>query len=502
MKHLLLVCAMLIFNYLQAQPYLDSFDINQSFFYKDSRPGNFYADGNILYFTADDSIHGNELWVFFENTSAPQRITDINGGPKASMNMYGEGSITTLNGGIYFAANDSIHGIELWYYHGNTGLKRLTDLKPGTGHSSPQSIISYNNKVYFYASDSSVAGALWELDPNKNNTIRNLSDTDKSKRVLSPKQPIVFNNKILFTGITVDHGWELHAYDPATDSISLVEDIRSGKVGSGPGNYVITGNKLYFTANDGFNGIELFEYDGNKPPVRLTDLYSGTGAGIDYSSELEVFNNAIYFYGYDAGSSTYQLFKYDPATNMPSLVYKVNPSASANIAHMAVYNGSLYFSADDGSRGVELWKYTGTGNPKRVTDIAPFSKSSVITNLTATGLGLYFSAKGDSIGTELFRYSDYPLAINNVNFKGSVKLYPNPAKNNAYLELELNQAQYLDIRITDINGRLAYSTGAKQYNASTHTVLIPTSKLLTGNYTYSVYANSGRLLSTGILVKE
>ena len=56
------------------------------------------------------------------------------------------------------------------------------------------------------------------------------------------------------------HGSELWVYDPATDLMQLV-DIASGSEGSDPSNFYAFDRKLYFSANDGINGRELWVYN-------------------------------------------------------------------------------------------------------------------------------------------------------------------------------------------------------------------------------------------------
>jgi ELWxxDGT repeat protein len=59
------------------------------------------------------------------------------------------------------------------------------------------------------------------------------------------------------------HGDELWQYDGIT--ASLVADINPGTGGSNPGDFTIFNNALYFSANDGVNGTEIWNVAPDEP---------------------------------------------------------------------------------------------------------------------------------------------------------------------------------------------------------------------------------------------
>ncbi len=54
-----------------------------------------------------------------------------------------------------------------------------------------------------------------------------------------------------------------------------MRDIRPGARGSFPSGYVAMGGRLYFVANDGTSGVELWSSDGSRDgTVRVADIHA------------------------------------------------------------------------------------------------------------------------------------------------------------------------------------------------------------------------------------
>ena len=58
-------------------------------------------------------------------------------------------------------------------------------------------------------------------------------------------------------------GVELHMYNTSNGSITQIGDINSGSSVSSPDKFYVFNNKLFFQADDGVNGLELWSYDAN-----------------------------------------------------------------------------------------------------------------------------------------------------------------------------------------------------------------------------------------------
>ena len=108
----------------------------------------------------------------------------------------GEGSsnptaITAINNLIYFSADDGIHGEELWQSDGTqAGTIRLTDINPGAKNSSPRDIESLDGSIYFTATQDQKGRELWRINPDgeDSNPTRLVQSRRGAKQLRSSKQ--------------------------------------------------------------------------------------------------------------------------------------------------------------------------------------------------------------------------------------------------------------------------------------------------------------------------
>jgi ELWxxDGT repeat protein len=104
---------------------------------KDITPGNkgsdnfdnFTASGSTLYFFVSDNVHGKELWKSDGTAAGTSLVKDVNPGPDTSQSPYQFNQIAAVNGTIFFAADDNIHGQELFKTEGTAaGTSLVKDI--------------------------------------------------------------------------------------------------------------------------------------------------------------------------------------------------------------------------------------------------------------------------------------------------------------------------------------------------------------------------------------
>ncbi|MFN5513449.1 MAG: Calx-beta domain-containing protein [Cyanobacteriota bacterium] len=174
---------------------------------------------------------------------------------------------------------------------------------------------------------------------------------------------------------------------------------------------------LYFTANNGTNGTELYRINNATASPALIDII--TGSGSSSPSYLTNVNGTLYFQAYD-NATGYKLWRIDPTTGTPSVVTVASGSDYSSPYNLLNANGVLYFTAYNNTTGYELWKVDPTtGNAVFLKDIYEGGNSSSPGNLTYSNGKLYFTADNGINGVELWAVDvDSVTTIGNVEKTG------------------------------------------------------------------------------------
>ncbi|RFS17783.1 ELWxxDGT repeat protein [Emticicia sp. C21] len=170
----------------------------------------------------------------------------------------------------------------------------------------------------------------------------------------------------------------------------MVKNISAGANSSSPYNFVKLNDKLYFFANDGENGVELWESNGTDGGTKIVKNINPNSNS--NPEELIVVNNTLYFVTDDGVHGT-ELWRSDGTDSGTVLVEDINPSGDGQISNLTNINGNLYFSAFDGTTMGGLWKVDGiTGETSKVTE--KVSNASTFVNVNGTLLFQAFNSGG------------------------------------------------------------------------------------------------------------
>jgi ELWxxDGT repeat protein len=182
-----------------------------------------------------------------------------------------------------------------------------------------------------------------------------------------------------------------------------VADISPGNNDSSPQNLTNVNGVLYFSADDGTHGSELWKSDGTAAGTSMVaDMNSGSAASNpDYLTNV---NGTLYFTA-DDGIHGKELWKSDGTSAGTVLVKDINPGSSDSApGYLTNFNGTLYFQAKTASSGVELWKSDGTdAGTVLVKDISSGTHDSNPAELTPIGNTLFFTANDGVTGYELWK---------------------------------------------------------------------------------------------------
>src|SRR5205807_1291636 len=105
-------------------------------------------------------------------------------------------------------------------------------------------------------------------------------------------------------------------------------------------------------------GRELWRLNLAGTPVRVADISPGPAdAAPAYLTNV---NGTLFFTAND-GQRGNELWKTTPATNATTLVKDVTPGINGTtFSNLTAANGALYFVAADSATGSELWRSDGT----------------------------------------------------------------------------------------------------------------------------------------------
>ena len=415
-------------------------------------PYNFTVFNDFLFFSANDG-NGSELWKTDGTVAGTVRVKDIFPGDDGFGNVNGGNPnyLTVFNNELFFAASDG-NGTELWKTDGTeSGTVMVKDIFPGgdgygnVNSGEPYYLTVFNNELFFAATDGN-GTELWKTDGTESGTVmvKDIYPGGDDYGGLNsglPNSLMVYNN-VLYFAASDANGSELWRSDGTESGTVMVKDIFPGDDGYGftnsghPSYLTVFNDLLYFAAID-TNGTELWKTDGTEQgTVRVKDIYPGEdGYGTQnsgYPGNLIVMDDHLFFTATD-GKGT-ELWKTDGTEQGTNMVRDINPDGnSSSPLELKELNGRLYFFADDGVSGYEVWESDGTEQGTKIhLDLNPGSGSSarlVIVHdpyagdmiwwegyLSVVGDKIYLSADNGVDGHELYVIESGSSSVNDEIF--------------------------------------------------------------------------------------
>jgi len=374
-----------------------------------SFPSNLTVFGSALFLSAYTTNTGRELWKY--DGGGITLVSNINDTVKdIGFGIFiGNDSVPTglkeFSGKLYFSAFDARRGGELWRTDG-TNAVRVADINPDANDtiktnpasSWPRELTAAGNKLYFSADTGGLFSnyELWAYDGTSTARAANIHPDFGASYSSFPQGLKEFNGALYFMADDGTNGYEL--WKQSASGSVLLTNINPGGVTSSsfPKSFTAFNNALYFVATSSSAGYELWKTDGTNTSLAL-DLIPGSGSS--YPDYLTVFNGALYFRATDA-TRGYELWKFDGTT--ATLAADINSSGDSFPKNLAVFQNKLHFAATDGVHGWELWQYDGT-SASLAADLKP-SGDSFPEQFTVFNDVLYFTATTPANGYEVWRY--------------------------------------------------------------------------------------------------
>lgn len=367
-----------------------------------SAPYKFTKVGSKVFFNAVHPEWGLELWVLDCHSMVPQLVKDIAPG-QAPSETY---ELCALGDKIVFSSHHPTWGEEIWVSDGTeAGTFLLKDIYPGEGGSSPYFQTTFEGYVVFAASNPEHGRELWRTDGTPEGTLL-LQDLYREAVVNPSSSPVELTSVgdlLYFVVNDGEHGAEVWMTDGTTVGTRMVKDIVEGPASSDPRELTSYRYTLYFVAlSPDQRGERIYFVSRDGRTVHTIDPPSAAGPFPGYR-DLTPSGSVLYFTA-DDGVSGRELWGLRDFA--PGVIKDIaQGTRGSNPRGFKVWRDVLYFLADDGVRGEELWRSDGTHDGTyMVRDIAlpPIGNSSV-SQLTPAGWNIFFVAEDGNHGLELWR---------------------------------------------------------------------------------------------------
>ncbi len=364
------------------------------------------ATDDFALFLADDGEHGRELWGTDGTAAGTHLVKDLCG---AGCPEYPEPAtqLAAVGDQVFLAADDAQLGRTLWVSDGTSEGTHpvdpslapgypywLTDWSPSPGLER----LAFADHGQVYVTDGTAAGTY------------ELTSVEPDTAYVSGLAPA---GSQLFFSLS-DELW-VSAGEPA--DAHLVLDLQPGEGAPEPQPLATLGERLVFAADDGITGLEPWVSDGSELGThRLLDVRPGPegSLGNHYLDRGLAAGGVVYFPA-DDGESGEELWRTDGTVEGTERVADLHPGpAPSNPRPWAAWGDRLYFSAWDAAHGRELWVTKGAGT-ELVIDLAPGSASGLSDRLFGQFFiahqrrrpvvwrdRLYFSGTDGTSGVELW----------------------------------------------------------------------------------------------------
>jgi len=345
-----------------------------------SRPRNFIPLGRSVFFVAEEPFGGRELWSF--NGKSAKQVKDISPGIFGTeLSLWGtlEKKLFFQGNGVIWTSNGSQAGTKPLIFE--KGQLKL-DLLEGND------IASFRGYYYF-----PYRGMLWRTDGTKAGTSRvpkNYTDAP-SPRLLTPGPKELF-----FVSPNSVGRASLWKTDGTRNGLTLVKTINQiSPSNPAPESLTICGDYLFFSADDGKHGRELWMSDGTAKGTKLAgNIAPEILPGVSQSSnpsQLTAVGDDLYFVAND-GPRGPELWKTDTRRLKTAIVKDITTTTSlfgngSDIRNLTPVGDKLFFTINR-IGGSSLWVTDGSsGGTLQIKE----PSGRLISQMTLSGNKLFWA---------------------------------------------------------------------------------------------------------------
>ena len=244
--------------------------------------GSYQVVNNIYYFSIrrwSDNVY--ELWRSNGSAEGTFKLIDL---PDYLDNRF---QAIGADGLYYFVPwSDPDYGRELWVSDGSVaGTRMVKDINPGSGSSSPHSLMAVNDRLYFLVGDN-----IWTSNGTPGGTQVVTSFEESFNGGIRFMTPV---NDIIYLGYLRSPVYEFWRYDTNSGQTVLVKHFDA--IAYDGQNYAAVGNMLYFIAKGtGLDSYDLWKSDGTPDGTIVVKKIAETNASYTDWSLTNV-NGTLFF---------------------------------------------------------------------------------------------------------------------------------------------------------------------------------------------------------------
>jgi ELWxxDGT repeat protein len=376
-----------------------------------SHPRNLCHVNGVLYYAAYDGVHGEELWRSDGTEAGTYMLKDIrDDDPGDFARGCRPHDLTAVGELLFFIADDGPHGDEIWISDGTEGGTRIVkDLEAGPVSPICEYLMSFKGLLFFVGHVYGYGAQLWRSDGTAEGTV-----IVKYIDGMGPKEFAVIGETLFFFAHDWDYGIQLWKTDGSEQGTVRISNVDAGGLPRGfliyPQHLTSVGEMLFFLAFDFKYGLELWTSDGTHSNTYMVkDVHPDPNfAGYLYPASHAAATSELFFYTFEDGQHGLELWASDGTAANTRLMRDIVPGPNfPAIDEMIAVGGTLFFACDDRMHGYELWKSDGSEpNTVMVRDIDESVggyPGSVPADLTAWKNLVFFFAHKIGQGRELWR---------------------------------------------------------------------------------------------------
>jgi ELWxxDGT repeat protein len=398
-------------------------------------PSALFFAGDRVYFLRRNGYADDDLWISDWTEAGTHRVHDFRTAPGAS----GPLAQIAVGGRLLFSAQTSFLEAPLFLSDGTPRGTRIVSRRGSWADGFTRA----GDRVFFTAADREHnspflfpgfrSKGLWRTDTRPAGTVQ------ASSGVLGVLSPMAFAGQIFFGSVFELSSFalpdiELFKSDGTPEGTGFVENVDPYRINTGlhhtcvgessyPVPAAVLGGRLFFVADDGIHGRELWSTDGERKGTRLffdlnplrspdapgdcDEERSGahrpdTGLSSDPQGFVPYGRSALF--SADDGTTGRELWRTDGTTRGTHRVADLRPGPGGSAPHdLVVFRNLVYFLASTPGAGEALWRTDGTARGTAlVRDLTLGGLPSWGRSLTAAGDRLFFSVYNETTGAELW----------------------------------------------------------------------------------------------------